>query len=202
MLMGIPLPLNIMQILAVDLGTDLLPGLALGAEPPEPGIMNHPPRSRRARLIDWPLARRFTFLGVLNAAASLSAYFFVYLSSGWRPGLAMAASGPLYDRATTMCLAGIVASQIGIALAVRTERESVFTVGLFSNRLLLWGIVSEVLILLALSYTPFLQRIFGTAPLTVPDLLFLLIFPPLMLLAEELRKVWGRRGRRDAQKAA
>ena len=105
----------------------------------------------------------------------------------------MAASGPLYERATTMCLAGIVASQIGNALAIRTDRESIFTVGLFSNRLLLWGILSEVLILLALSYLPFLQRIFGTAPLTGRDLLFLLIFPPLMLLADELRKAWGRR---------
>jgi magnesium-transporting ATPase (P-type) len=196
-LSGIPLPLNIMQILAVDLGTDLLPGLALGTEAPEPGIMDRPPRSRPDRLIDWPVARRFTFLGLLNAAASLCAFFFVYLSAGWRPGLAMAASGPLYERATTMCLAGIVASQIGNALALRTDRESIFTVGLFTNRLLLWGILSEVLILLALSYLPFLQSIFGTAPLTGSDLLFLLIFPPLMLLAEELRKAWARRQTRS-----
>jgi magnesium-transporting ATPase (P-type) len=192
-LFGIPLPLNIMQILAVDLGTDLLPGLALGVEPPEPGIMNRPPRSRRDRLIDWPLARRFTFLGLLNAAAAMSSYYFVYLSAGWRPGLEMAASGPLYERATTMCLAGIVASQIGNAMAIRTDRESIFTVGLFTNRLLLWGIVSEILILLALIYVPFLQGIFGTAPLTTTDLMFLTIFPPMMLLAEELRKAWGRR---------
>ena len=75
-----------------------------------------------------------------------------------------------------MCLAGIVASQIGNAMAVRTDRESIFTVGLFANRLLLWGIVSEVLILLALSYVPFLQSIFGTAPLTAIDLMFLLSF--------------------------
>ena len=191
-LFGIPLPLNIMQILAVDLGTDILPGLALGSEPPEPGIMNRPPRSLRDRLIDWPLARRFTFLGLFNAAAAMSSYYFVYLSAGWRPGLEMAASGPLYERATTMCLAGIVASQIGNAMAIRTDRESIFTVGLFTNRLLLWGIASEVLILLALSYVPFLQSVFSTAPLTTTDWIFLLIFPPLMLLAEELRKAWGR----------
>jgi magnesium-transporting ATPase (P-type) len=192
-LFGIPLPLNIMQILAVDLGTDLLPGLALGVEPPEPGIMNRPPRSRRDRLIDWPLARRFTFLGLLNAAAAMSSYYFVYLSAGWRPGLEMAASGSLYERATTMCLAGIVASQIGNAMAIRTDRESIFTVGIFTNRLLLWGIVSQILILLALIYVPFLQGIFGTAPLSITDLMFLTIFPPMMLLAEELRKAWGRR---------
>ena len=194
-LCGIPLPLTIMQILAVDLGTDLLPGLALGAEPPEPGLMDRPPRSRTARLIDWPLARRFVFLGLLNTGAALAAYFFVYYSAGWRPGLEMAASGPLYARATTMCLGGIVAAQIGNGLAIRTERESVFRVGLFSNRLLLVGIASEIMIFLALSYVPFLQRGFGTAPLEGGDLLFLLIFPPIMLGADELRKAWGRRRR-------
>jgi magnesium-transporting ATPase (P-type) len=195
-LFGIPLPLTIMQILAVDLGTDLLPGLALGAEPPEPGIMDRPPRSRKARLIDWSVARRFVFLGVLNAGASMAAYFFVYFSAGWRPGLEMAASGPLYARATTMCLGGIVAAQIGNGLAIRTERESVFRVGLFSNRLLLAGIASEIMIFLALSYVPFLQRTFGTAPLEGRDLLFLLIFPPILLGADELRKAWGRRRRK------
>jgi len=191
-LFGIPLPLSIMQILAVDLGTDLLPGLALGAEPPEPGVMDRPPRSPKAHLIDWPLAARFTFLGLLNAGAAMASYFFVYFMDGWRPGMEMAAAGPLYDRATTMCLAGIVASQIGLGLAIRTDRESIFKVGLFTNRLLLWGIVTEIGILLALSYVPFLQRIFQTAPLQGSDFLFLLIFPPLLLLAEEMRKAWGR----------
>jgi magnesium-transporting ATPase (P-type) len=198
-LVGIPLPLTIMQILAVDLGTDLLPGLALGAEPPEPGIMDRPPRSRKSRLIDLSLALRFTFLGLLNTAAALSSYFYVYLSAGWRPGLEMAASGPLYARATTMCLAGIVAAQIGSALAIRTDRQSVFEVGLFSNRLLLGGIFFEILIMLSLSYVPFLQTIFNTAPLLGSDLLFLLIFPPFMLLAEEARKAWVRRGARRRQ---
>ncbi|MDP3183233.1 MAG: HAD-IC family P-type ATPase [Desulfobaccales bacterium] len=195
-LFGIPLPLNIMQILAVDLGTDLLPGLALGAEPPEPGIMDRPPRSRQARLIDLPLVRRCVFLGLLNTLAAMTSYYFVYFTAGWRPGLEMVASGPLYARATTMCLAGIVAAQIGNALAIRTDRESIFKIGFFTNRLLLGGIIFEVLILLALSYLPFLQRLFGTAPLHGKDFLFLLIFPPIMLLADELRKAWVRRRER------
>jgi magnesium-transporting ATPase (P-type) len=127
---------------------------------------------------------------LLNAAAGMSSYYFVYLSAGWWPGLEMAAGGPLYERATTMCLAGIVASQIGNAMAIRTDREQLY--GSLQS-LLLWGIVSQILILLALIYVPFLQGIFGTAPLTITDLMFLTIFPPLLLLAEELRKAWGRR---------
>jgi magnesium-transporting ATPase (P-type) len=196
-LTGIPLPLGIMQVLAVDLGADLLPALARGSEPPEPGIMNRPPRSRLAHLIDLAVARRFAFLGLLTGAAGMLAYFYAYYTAGWRPGLEMAATGPLYARATTMCYGGIIAAAAGNAMALRTDRESIFRVGLFTNRLLLLGLASVAVILLALSYAPFLQGIFGTAPLTGTDLLVLLIFPPIMLLAEELRKAWGRRQRRD-----
>lgn len=201
-LFGLPLPLNIMQILAVDLGTDLLPALALGAEPPEPGIMSRPPRSRRDHLITWPVARRFTYLGLLNSLVALTCYFFVYYTAGWRPGLPLAASGPLYARATTMCLAGIIASQIGIALALRTEQQSVLQAGLARNRLLLGGIAMAILILIALSYLPPLQAVFGTAPLTFADWLFLLPWPAVLLGCEELRKAWQRRRRQPAVTAS
>jgi len=193
-LTGIPLPLGIMQVLAVDLGADLLPALALGSEPPEPGIMDRPPRSRKAHLIDLAVAWRFAFLGLLTGAAGMAAYFFVYLSAGWRPGLEMVATGPLYLRATTMCYGGIIMAAAGNALALRTERESLFRVGFFKNRLLLAGLAGVAAILLALSYLPFLQKIFQTAALEGRDLLFLLIFPPLQVLAAELRKAWLRRG--------
>jgi magnesium-transporting ATPase (P-type) len=188
-----------MQVLAVDLGADLLPALALGSEPPEPGTMSRPPRSRRAHLIDLAMAYRFIFLGLLTAGAGLAAYFYVYLAAGWRPGMEMAASGPLYARATTMCYGGIIFAAAGNALALRTDRESLFRVGFFSNRLLLVGVASVPLILLALSYLSFLQTIFGTAPLRVTDLLFLCLFPPLQVLADEARKAWVRRRGRSGR---
>jgi magnesium-transporting ATPase (P-type) len=198
-LAGVPLPLGIMQVLAVDLGADLLPALALGSEAPEPGIMDRAPRAPKAHLIDLAVARRFTFLGLLTAAAGLAGFFYVYLSAGWRPGLEMAASGPLYARATTMCYGGIITAAAGNALALRTDRESLFRVGLASNRLLLVGLASVPLILLAVSYVPFLQGIFSTAPLQGRDWLVLLIFPPIPLLADEARKAWVRRGARRRQ---
>lgn len=192
-LLGIPLPLQVMQILAIDLGTDLLPALALGAEPPEPGTMSRPPRSPQARLIDLHLLWRSTYTGIMLTVAAMAAYYFAYLSAGWRPGLPMAAEGPVYAHATTMCWAGIVAAQAGNALARRTERESILAVGLFTNRLIWVGLASMVVVVFLLSYVPFLQRLFGTAPLSATDLAFLLIFPPLMLAAEELLKLWLRR---------
>ena len=192
--LGIPLPLTVMQILAVDLGTDLLPALALGAEPPEPGIMDRPPRPRSERLLGTGrLLRAYGFLGVAEAALSLLAFFWTYWLAGWRPGLAMAASGDLYRRATTMTLAGIVATQVGNVFACRTDRESVFRAGLLRNRWVLVGITAELGLLLALILLPPLRHVFGLAPLGLAEWGLLLLFPPAMLLLEETRKLAARR---------
>jgi calcium-translocating P-type ATPase len=192
--LGVPLPLTVMQILAVDLGTDLLPALALGAEPPEPGVMDRPPRPKTQRLLGArQLLRAYGFLGVAEAALSLAAFFWTYRVAGWRPGMPMARSGPLYRRATTMTLAGIVATQVGNVFACRTDRESVFRVGLFSNRLVLLGIAAEIGILAILILVPPFPAVFGLAPLEFAEWKLLLLFPPAMLLLEEGRKYFVRR---------
>ncbi len=104
-LLRIPLPLTLMQVLAIDLVTDLFPALALGAEPPEPGVMHRPPHPKGARLLGARrLLHAYGFLGPAEAAFSLGAFFWTYWLAGWRPGLPMAAAGPLYRRATTMTL--------------------------------------------------------------------------------------------------
>jgi calcium-translocating P-type ATPase len=194
--LGVPLPLTVMQILAVDLGTDLLPALALAAEPPEPGVMDRPPRSPKERLLSaGRLARAYGFLGVIEAALSLGAFFWTYRVAGWRPGLPMAASGDLYRRATTMTLAGIVATQVGNVFACRTDRESVLRVGLLANRLALGGIAAELAILLALILLPPFPYVFGLAPLAFAEWGVLLLFPPAVLLLEEGRKWVVRRTR-------
>jgi calcium-translocating P-type ATPase len=188
-LFHVPLPLTVMQILAVDLGTDLLPALALGAERPEPGVMDRPPRPRGEPLLHRRrLVHAYGFLGVIEAVLALGGFFLVYVLDGWRPGQPMVASGPLYARATTMTFAGIVAAQIGNAFACRTERESVFRVGIASNRLLLWSIVAEIGVLLALVFTPPLASVFGFAPLRPLEWAVLLAYPPVVLAVEEARK--------------
>jgi len=189
----IPLPLTVMQILAVDLGTDLLPALALGAEEPEPGVMDQPPRPRSQRLLGVRrLLHAYGFLGMAEAALALFAFFWTYWLAGWRPGLPMIATGELYRRATTMTLAGIVAAQVGNVLACRTDRESIFEVGLFSNPSVLLGIVAEIGLLTMLIAVPFLRRAFGLAPPGLAEYQVLLLFPVLMLLLEETRKLFVR----------
>ncbi|HEX9113433.1 MAG TPA: cation-transporting P-type ATPase, partial [Nitrospirota bacterium] len=190
----IPLPLTVMQILAIDLGTDLAPALALGTEAPEPGTMDKPPRPRAGRLLDLPLLlRAYCFLGPIEAIACMAGFFFIFWQQGWRPGMTMADSGLIYMTATTMTFAAIVATQVGNVFACRTERASVFQVGLFSNRLVLWGIVSELAVTAMLIYTPPLQKIFGLAPLSIRQWGLLLLFPPVLLLMEEVRKLMARR---------
>jgi calcium-translocating P-type ATPase len=188
----VPLPLTVLQILAIDLGTEILPALALGREPAEPGLMERPPRARSEGVIDRSLLyRSWLFLGGIEAALVMGGFFFVLLHAGWRPGDAVTRGHELhgaYMQATTMTFAGIVACQIGTALAARTEHASLRSVGLFTNRMLLWGIASEVAFAAALVFLPPLQRIFGTATLGWSELALLLPLPLVVWGADELRR--------------
>ena len=137
---GIPLPLTVMQVLAIDLGTDMLPAIGLGAEAPVAGIMDRPPRSRKEPLLNMSLIVRALFwYGLMESVAAMSAYFFLNWQQGW-PGVPLAQEGTLaYRMATTMTFATIVAAQVGAVFGCRTDRTSVFKIGLFSNRLVLGG---------------------------------------------------------------
>jgi len=195
-LFRIPLPLTIMQILAVDLGTDLFPALALGAEAPESDVMTRRPRQRSERLLNLStLLRAYGWLGMLEAALSLSGYFFVFWLAGWHSGMPLSDSGPLYVTATTMTLAGIVACQVGNAFACRSRSESIWHLGFGTNRMLLGGIAAELTLLLVLIYTPSLRTVFGLAPLAPWHWLLLLTFGPVLLFFEEGRKALRRRAK-------
>ncbi len=186
----IPLALNIMQILSIDLGTDLVPALALGAERPEPGVMDKPPRNLDEHVITPSLlARAYLWLGPIQSIAAISAFFFTYWTSGyWGQFLDLPATGTLYLSATTMALAAVVTTQIGNVLAQRTERRSIFEIGFFSNRFIWVGIATELVVISVIVYVPVFQQIFGTATFPPEYWLFLLAWAPVLLVAEELRK--------------
>jgi len=162
-LFRIPLPLTIIQILAVDLGTDMLPALALGAERPDPGLMRQPPRPAHERLLSWPLlARAYLWLGLLQAAAALAAFFFVLDLGGWQYGDFLATVDPLYRQATTACLAAIVVAQMVNVFLCRHPREAAMRFPLTQNPLLLLGLGAELALILAIVYTPLGNEIFAT----------------------------------------
>jgi Ca2+-transporting ATPase len=193
----IPLPLTVMQVLSVDLGTDMMPAIGLGAEPPEAGVMDRPPRTQSEPLLSGRLlALALLWYGLIESAASMSAYFYVNWRNGW-PGMPLAPVGTeVYRLATTMTLAGIVATQVGAVFACRSNRVSLFKVGFFTNRLVLVGIIVEIILLSLLSYTPFLHELFNTAPMGMADWAFVLAWTPVIFLADELRKAWLRRRER------
>lgn len=190
-----PLALNIMQILAVDLGTDLAPALALGAEPPEPGVMDRAPRARSEHVITWGLlARAYLWLGPVQSLGAMLAFYWVYWTHGyWARFLDLPVSGQLYQAATAMTLGAIVTTQIGNLFAQRTEYSSLARIGLFTNRFVWLGIASELVLLLLLIYVPFLHQIFGMAAIDGWDWLFLLAWTPALLVVDELRKFVMRR---------
>lgn len=186
---AIPLPLVVMQVLAIDLGTDLLPAIALGTERPEPGIMERPPRSRSERLLSARvLGRVYGYVGLLVGVAGLASFFAGYLLAGWRPGDALVDEGSLYVQATAMTYAGIVMGQVGAGLAFRTSRRSVFSIGLLSNRFLVVAIVFEIGLLIALLHVPGLADVFHVRPLEPEAWLLMAVWPVMVLGAEELRK--------------
>ena len=169
---AIPLPLTVMQILAIDLGTDTLPALALSREPAEPGLMDRPPRPRTQGVISrGMLARSWGFLGLISAALVMAGFFLTLRHAGWHLDDPTGPGSPLnhaYRQATTVAWLGIVASQIGTAFAVRTDHASLRSVGIFSNPWLLGGIAFSLAFAAALVYVPVLQGFFGTAALTGP----------------------------------
>jgi len=192
-LFRIPLPLTILQILAVDLGTDMLPALALGSEKPLPSIMKQPPRTASERLLNVSLmARAYLFLGPIEAAACMFGFFQVLELGGWTRGTTLPASDFLYMQATTACLTAIIVTQIANVFACRSSRESLFSIGLFTNRLIFAGIAVELLLQLFIVYHPVGNKIFSTAPLSTHTWLMLIPFAFLLLLAEELRKFIAR----------
>ncbi len=195
-LLRIPLPLTVIQILAVDLGTDMLPALALGAERPDPGVMREPPRRRAEHLLAWPLlARAYLWLGLLEAAAAMAAYFSVLAAHGWQWGTPLDRLAPAYLQATTACLAAIVVMQVANVLLCRHPRTPFWRFPLRGNPLLLWGVGAEILLILLIVYTPAGNLIFGTAPLPAHTWLVILPFAPAMLVLEEGRKALVRHRR-------
>jgi calcium-translocating P-type ATPase len=194
---AIPLPLTVLQILAIDLGTEILPALALGREPAEPGVMERPPRPRSEGVINRPLLyRAWVFLGGIEALLVLAGFLFVLLRAGWHPGDDVSEGTPLHSSyllATTMTFAGIVACQVGTAVAARTDHASLRSVGFFSNRFLLWAIASEIAFAALIVYVPPFQAVFGTAALPASDVALLLTFPFVVWGADELRRSVRRR---------
>ncbi len=189
-LFGVPLPLTVLQVLLVDLGTDTLPGLALGVDPPAPGSMERRPRAIGEGIVSGGLlVRALGFLGTAAAVISLSGFFvFQWDVTGTFLGNFLGA-GPTYEQATTVTMAGIVACQVANVFACRSERRSVFAMGWRSSRLIALAVVAEVALLAAVIGIPPLAGTFDLQPIDPRYWPMLAVFPFLFLALEEARKL-------------
>jgi magnesium-transporting ATPase (P-type) len=191
--MGIPLPLLVVQVLAIDLAIDVIPSLALSREPPEAGIMEEPPRSIKERLFTKRVLLRSVFIGVIIAVGSMIGCINAWTAGGWSFGQTLAADSPVYIKGVTMTFAGIVVAQAGNVLACRTSKQSLFKTSIKNNKWIIIGIIAQLSILAILVYVPLMNTYFTTTPLELGDWAFLISLAVVVVLAEEIRKFFSRR---------
>jgi magnesium-transporting ATPase (P-type) len=183
-----PLAIGVLQVLALDIGTDLLPALALGAEPPAPNVMNGP--MRKQHLMSRPVLKRvFGVLGPVEAAAEMAAFTLVLVAGGWRwgetPGAALLAT------ASGTAFTTVVLGQLANAFACRSVSRPVYRLDLTANRLLLYAVGFELSVLAVLLYLPGAAHLLGGDPPSFLGWLLALMAIPLVVLADAAGK-WQR----------
>jgi Ca2+-transporting ATPase len=177
--LGLPIPLTALQILWVNLVTDGLPGLALGVEPAEPNTMRRPPYPVNENIFGRGMAQQILVIGLIMGAVSLGVGYWAWLqgNSAW----------------VTMVFMTLTLSQMGNALAIRSDRESLFRIGLFSNKAMLGAVLLTFVLQLAVTYVPFLQGIFNTEALTAQELGISLAASTVVFIVIEIWKALLRR---------
>jgi Ca2+-transporting ATPase len=176
-----PLALSVRQILAIDLGTDMFPALALGMEKPEPDVMKRPPRPRNQPLLDSSLLSRAFWLGMIEASLCFAGFLTIFVLSGFTHEIGLPFLAPLADLvdfrlslsfeqamilATTVYHTGVVTSQVGNALTCRSDRMRSTNLGWLSNIYLWIGILIELVGIVSIVHIPFLAKIFNHTPLS------------------------------------
>ena len=192
----VPLALSVLQILAIDLGTDMLPAIGLGQEKPDGEAMQRGPRGRHQRLLSLPLLlHSYLVLGLMQAAWSM-ALFFLYLDAGgWNYGAELASDSALFRGATTLTLIAIVFMQVANLIGRRHGTDSGLDAGLLANRLCVAGIAMELLFVWAALAWPPMMRVLHTATLPMGWVLLAMAGAPVFFVADLLSRRWwaGRR---------
>ena len=194
-LFPIPLPVTVIQILSIDLITDILPAIGLGNEAPEADTMKRPPRPGTEHMVNVKtFVRSYGVIGPIEAAISFAVYFLVLFSSGWTWGTELPLGTALHQQASGAFLAAIIFSQIGNVMACRTNRQSAVPYLARFNRWIAAGVLVEILFVLAITYIPALHLLFNSGPFPV-GIWGLIVFAPVVVFgAEELRKWLARCG--------
>ncbi|MPQ75847.1 cation-transporting P-type ATPase [Hydrogenovibrio sp. JE_KL2] len=183
----IPMPLSVIQILLIDLGTDQLPGLGLGAERPEKHIMQRPPIGRNEKILDWEVFKRGYFMsGMFEGAAAMFAFLGFLFLNGWTYG-DLNIDNEFHRQAMTMTLLGAITCQMANVFTLRSWEDSMWNLTR-TNKMIWFGVMMEGVFILLILYVPAVQTVFNTATVPLEDLWLLIPFPILLLLNHEWYK--------------
>ncbi len=185
-LLGMPIPLTALQILWINLVTDGLPGLALSLEPPERNVMDRPPHPPQESILGRGMGRQILWVGLLMGLTSLGVGYW-----GW------ANNNAAWH---TMVFTTLTLSQMGNALAVRSETDSLFKVGILSNKAMLGAVLLTLGLQFLVTYLAPLQSVFGTKALPPLELAISLLASSVVFVAIEISKVWVKRAKGHGEK--
>jgi sodium/potassium-transporting ATPase subunit alpha len=188
-LFPVPLALTVIQILSIDLGTDIIPSIALGREPPDSDVMSQPPRGKEQALLNKRLViHSYLFLGLIEACFALSLFFWVLHTGGWVYGTELPDSSELYHSATGITLSAIILMQIGNLIGRRSQYGSGLNRGIFTNRLIFTAILLQVFFSWAMLYWEPLATVLGTGPVAWQVYAVAWLGIPLIFGADYIRK--------------
>lgn len=192
-MLAMPAPLTAILILCVDLGTDVLPAVALGVDPSEPGIMEAAPRDPKQKIMNKPFVKRYVYLGLFIGAAVMFAYMWSLYHYGWSWGEVLADDSITYLKASTTAFATLVIIQMFNTFNSRSAHHSIFRLGFFTNLWLIGAIMISLIVTFLMIEVPLLQQYLGTTHLSFTDWTIILLTSLSVLVVEEVRKIFARR---------
>jgi magnesium-transporting ATPase (P-type) len=190
-----PLAIGVLQILALDIGTDILPALALGAEPPAAHLLDRPP-TRRHLLDRAVFVRAFGILGPVEAVVELTAFLAAFVAVGWRPGDSFPEGSALLA-ASGAAFTAVVLGQVANGFACRSTTRPAWRIGWSTNRLLLGAVLAELLMLAGFLFIPPIAGLLDQAPPSWAGFAVALLAIPAVLLADAGHKAVIARHRRQ-----
>lgn len=191
-MVGIPAPLTAILILCIDLGTDVLPAVALGIDPAEPKIMQQKPRNPKEKIMSRKFIERYLYLGIIMGIIVISVYIWTLYRYGWNWGETLDKENMAYLKGSTTAFASLVLIQMVNAFNARSEQYSLFKIGIFSNFYLIGAICVSLIVSFLFIEVPFIQQYIHTTSLNINDWTIIIATSILVFIIEEIRKFFQR----------
>jgi len=187
-LLRIPSPISAIQILAIDLGTDIFPSFSLSLEPPEPGSEKGKNINAKERVVSLHGFKRIIYIGIIMATGAVVAFMWSMMRGGWHFKFKIDMASLLYIKSTTAAYAVLSMTQMANLLQSRSEKLTPLQLGFFRNKYSIGAVFVSLGILLSFMYAPFFQKYLRMSPIDWKDWLVVVVSTLAVFLFEEARK--------------